>query len=262
MDDQLRHAISGSNYRRPVKELPMARVNQKPLISRKDQAAFTLIEVLIAIAIVMILAAIIFPVIGAVKENGRRTTCQSNQRQLAMGFQQYVQDYDGVYPPTDEVDVESGFRVGHPWWELIYPYVKNEFVYGCPDHPDDSVAMWFPTHGSLDKHFVDYDYDTIWFNVLSRQGKHSAFVGAQESYIPKPSTTWLLWDVEWSTPDGVDHYCRTVPKTSCGRSFTGSTLHSGGGNYTFGDGHAEWLTPEQMGEVQCDNGPLPAPFKD
>ncbi len=43
---------------------------------------FTLIELLVVIAIIAILAAILFPVFARARENARKTSCQSNLRQL------------------------------------------------------------------------------------------------------------------------------------------------------------------------------------
>ena len=67
-------------------------------------------------------------------------------------------------------------------------------------------------------------------------------------------------DLTRTDSEGVCDDCRFVPQTSCGRSFTGGTVHSGAGNYSYVDGHVKWLTPEQAGEIECANGPLPSPF--
>jgi prepilin-type N-terminal cleavage/methylation domain-containing protein len=62
-------------------------------------ANFTLIEPLVVIAIIAILAAILFPVLGRARENARRFTCQSNLKQIGLSFMQYSQDYDELFPP-------------------------------------------------------------------------------------------------------------------------------------------------------------------
>ena len=62
------------------------------------QTAFTLIETLVVIAIIAILAAILFPVFARARENGRRAACQSNVKQILLGMMQYTQDYDEHLP--------------------------------------------------------------------------------------------------------------------------------------------------------------------
>src|SRR6476646_1701115 len=77
---------------------------------RKALRGFTLIELLVVIAIIAILAAILFPVFGRARENARRSSCQSNLKQMGLGFAQYTQDYDERYPlacygtQTDQLD--------------------------------------------------------------------------------------------------------------------------------------------------------------
>ena len=61
---------------------------------------FTLIELLVVIAIIAILAAILFPVFQSVRENARRTTCASNEKQIGLGLIQYLQDSEETFPPT------------------------------------------------------------------------------------------------------------------------------------------------------------------
>jgi prepilin-type N-terminal cleavage/methylation domain-containing protein/prepilin-type processing-associated H-X9-DG protein len=102
-------------------------------------AGFTLIELLIVIAILAILAALLFPVFARARENARRASCLSNLRQIGLGLLQYVQDYDeqntrqwyGSSSGPSE-PVASGTR--YKWMDAIFPYVKSEQLFNCPSH--------------------------------------------------------------------------------------------------------------------------------
>src|SRR5438094_4697563 len=93
---------------------------------------FTLIELLVVIAIIAILAAILFPVFGRARENARRSSCQSNLKQIGLGLLQYSQDFDEMEVadwfntgsgPKD-TDARSTPNAAYKWYDGIYPYVK------------------------------------------------------------------------------------------------------------------------------------------
>ncbi len=96
---------------------------------------FTLIELLVVIAIIAILAAILFPVFAKVRENARRISCASNEKQLGVALTQYVQDSDELWPVNS---TNSGCCNPSPWPGQIYPFVKSTGVFACPD---DSITV-------------------------------------------------------------------------------------------------------------------------
>ena len=84
---------------------------------RQNKTAFTLIELLIVIAIIAILATILFPVFATAREKARQTACASNLKQFGIALLQYEQDYDEFVPAG------NGYLAG--WGGQLYPYIKS-----------------------------------------------------------------------------------------------------------------------------------------
>jgi prepilin-type N-terminal cleavage/methylation domain-containing protein/prepilin-type processing-associated H-X9-DG protein len=99
----------------------------KSSLSRRK--GFTLIELLVVIAIIAILAAILFPVFARARENARRSSCQSNLKQIGLGIMQYTQDYDEKMP-NYSFDYSNTLM----WQMVIQPYVKSTQLFSCPSN--------------------------------------------------------------------------------------------------------------------------------
>jgi prepilin-type N-terminal cleavage/methylation domain-containing protein len=107
------------------------------------RSGFTLIELLVVIAIIAILAAILFPVFAQARDKARQTSCLSNLKQLGLGFAQYVQDYDEMFPVNLPyiAPINGGNQPGMTWDLQIMPYVKNDQIFWCPS---DGAARLTP----------------------------------------------------------------------------------------------------------------------
>jgi prepilin-type N-terminal cleavage/methylation domain-containing protein len=97
---------------------------------QRRHRGFTLIELLVVIAIIAILAAILFPVFARAREQARKASCLSNQKQIGTAILMYAQDYDEQLCPVSTGTCPGPAAFG--WADLIYPYVKNVKVFDCP----------------------------------------------------------------------------------------------------------------------------------
>src|SRR5688572_20672368 len=106
------------------------------MVSMRRRGGFTLIELLVVIAIIAILAAILFPVFAQAREKARASGCLSNQKQIALAFSMYAQDYDETYPLA-QIATVNNLLTGIPlrWEDAVTPYIKGGNVGGiltCP----------------------------------------------------------------------------------------------------------------------------------
>src|SRR3954465_124410 len=95
---------------------------------------FTRIELLVIIAIIAILAAILFPVFASARESARKATCQSNLKQILAASMMYSQDYDEwlvTAYPNYQVTFNGTPRQVY-YMGLILPYTKNLGVFRDP----------------------------------------------------------------------------------------------------------------------------------
>jgi prepilin-type N-terminal cleavage/methylation domain-containing protein len=113
-------------------------------VTRTHQG-FTLIELLVVIAIIAILAAILFPVFAKAREKARQTSCQSNLKQIGLGFVQYTNDYDEKYPAAIN------------WASAIYPYEKSTNVFHCPDDTNTASASASPLSYAINANLAGHN---------------------------------------------------------------------------------------------------------
>lgn len=155
---------------------------------------FTLIELLVVIAIIAILAAILFPVFGRARENARRSSCQSNLKQIGLGILQYTQDFDEKYPGCfiNEPGLPAGGntcdnRVSYA--QMIYPYVKSSQIFVCPSDSSPmkrtcGAQLGAPNNPNIPRDpGVSYAYN----NIITRfPGGGGALVEKQEDFGNTP----------------------------------------------------------------------------
>jgi len=94
----------------------------------RAKRGFTLIELMIVIAIIAILAAILFPVFNNARKKSLETSCISNLRQLTTAIKMYATDSDERFPYALYGDLQRS-----AWGDVIFQgYVNNDQIYDCP----------------------------------------------------------------------------------------------------------------------------------
>ncbi len=242
-------------------------ISPLPISSRRSsKRGFTLIELLVVIAIIAILAAILFPVFGRARENARRSSCQSNLKQIGLGFVQYSQDYDEKFP--------TGPRgiLGQGWGGTLNPYIKSAQIFSCP-----SDTTTGGVYGGITSYTNSYAAN---LNLLRRDTAGSTptdpRLGQSIAAQVSPSKTVLLTEVRgiaaplldqaevggnsvvsavtngalnganiavypFNTGTGTGGDLMTGPLGGKGGASIPPSRHFDGANYLMVDGHVKWF---------------------
>lgn len=209
--------------------------------------AFTLVELLTVIAIIAVLAGILFPVFAKAKASAKQVACVSNLRQIGNSIALYMQDSDGIFPSALDAsdkyasDIWNAFpeykdRIPHmPLMpDILQPYLKSYEVFHCPSdtgsrmldsHPDQEFITsptMFKTYGS------SYFFRT-----------EIAFKYMSDTSFQLPSSVNVMFD-------GAGHWHgagRALEKTDVGNGITYLNLLNGYRyNVLFGDFHVKNLS--------------------
>lgn len=210
---------------------------------------FTLIELLVVVAIISLLAAILFPVFARARENARKASCLSNLKQISLGWMMYTQDYDETAPFADYYS--EGGNVEHGWdftldYSLSYsnpvisaglldPYIKDGQISNCPSF----------TGQAWGRPYSGYAYNAQYIGGEGDYGDtgidHHSAVLAQ---IEEPTNTVIFADAGYklSPGDAVsgENYLRGPSASN--QAATADFRHNGTANVAYADGHVKSTT--------------------
>jgi prepilin-type N-terminal cleavage/methylation domain-containing protein len=182
----------------------------------RRKLAFTLPELLIVLAIITILASVLFPVLSQAKASAYKVTCLSNFKNLQIASLQYVNDWnDRAMPVNHQPSAPANSQNDRTWVQLILPYAKAFRIYNCPSDtgarpaaettfdqdlvPGDTYSKYYSA--SLR---VNAGYNYAYLAPLYRlsNGQWTAEPRVLTS-VAEPSNTLLFVDSVWGrTPSG------------------------------------------------------------
>lgn len=189
-------------------------------MKKNKSAGFTLIELLVVIAIIAILAAILFPVFARARENARRASCMSNEKQIGIAVMQYLQDYDEKYMHQHE---DPNPSLSTFWYQPLQSYIKSDQVFRCPSKTQDASGA---ESDYVINGFFAHDASAAEFNDVSEQ------ILASERADNVGDIDYHPWGASGlnTAPDPAEFDAHIV-----------KLRHFDGSNFLFADGHVKWM---------------------
>ncbi len=189
-------------------------------------SGFTLIELVVVIAIILILSAILLPVLEQVTKRAEAVTCLSNLRSIGYAAIMYADDYDEQYAPAI-LDIPNS-TYSYCWDKLLLPYVGSNLMFICP-------ADETPTPGPAWTYSVPHSYG-INLDVAMVGGYAGASLRCAQ--VTRPSRTILFFELAQENSYGWRQSSGNMSQYVAAR-------HNEGANFVFCGGNAKWLQPQR-----------------
>ena len=124
---------------RPVRNSSFYRITRNQ--SSRTSSGFTLVEVLVVVAMIAMLLGLLVPALRAAKEKATTIRCLANLRFVGVAVRVFADDNEGFFPKVTRID-----QISQQVWAALKPDLKSERARVCPRDP----AKPIPPGGSYD----------------------------------------------------------------------------------------------------------------
>jgi general secretion pathway protein G len=260
---------------------------------KSHRRAFTLVELLVVIAVIAILAAVLFPVFARAKDRASQAQCLSNLRQLGLGIQNYQDDWDGRFPfaidywdrnmqadwaywdrwiPNASANVallsERKAADGSPYGgqidRVLRPYTESDGVWRCPG--DTGVAgLGAATAQTYSK---EMEHIPVWriTRGTGTWGGTSYVYRTELGLTPKPVTRLRLPSQTNVLCDATFYWHSRLHRAPRGEGADFDDIQQGSYNMLYADGHVRNISVQQYKNAWYDpyrtpGGMIYSPFQ-
>jgi prepilin-type N-terminal cleavage/methylation domain-containing protein/prepilin-type processing-associated H-X9-DG protein len=222
--------------------------------TRTARPAFSLVELIVVIAIVGLLTAVLLPALAGARRRAQSAVCLSNARQIVLAINADASANGGKLPEnrTRLPDTAERTRPEHVTWRHRFAaegLTTDPGVWECPAHPGkpgSELNQWDNTTYCVGDLRSSYALNG---HVIWRPDVGGEEAVLDESFIKRPSHTILLAESRARFPD-IRITDNLVAADFPDGGFYGF-WHAGGGTYAFQDGHAETIGFMDTGNPDC-----------
>ena len=222
---------------------------------RDEQRAFTLLEMMVVVAILGVLAGLLFPALARAKARSQTVVCGSNLGQLGKELTLYEHEA-GTYPGAGQsvwITNQVVLRSDDSWEQRLRPQLGgNTNVFSCPAYqPPAAGSIRSPAYG-YNANGCARIHDFRWDLGL---GYGNAAAGARSvgsSDVRAPADMIAIGDIQLPPGLWLNSITPNLPQRLGGLDSIVPARHNGGANMVFCDGHNE--TARLTNWIQATDG--------
>lgn len=233
--------------------------------------AFSLVELLVVVAIIALLASLLLPTLSRSRAKAQAVECMNHQRQLQLAWALYAEDHRSFLVPNwgnagagrddacpswvagwmdytsspDNTNTTYLLRPGvgdRPAGALLGPYTREAKLYRCPADRSH-VEIGGVRHPRVRSVSMNMYTGANWLGPLAQAGLDAGYFiyrKLSDFVVLPPSSAWVLLDEHEDSINGGGFVVDVIRRGAAAQIWdVPAGYHAGAGGFSFADGHAE-----------------------